>query len=116
MKNYMIEQKSWYNKYLQSYQTILIINDVPQDLTKFVKREVNVKISDFSVNHNLCNNCFYYFIKQECGNCFTPMDICDISILLNLLLENGYEILYKETKLIKEFNKNLIFVIRKLIQ
>ena len=115
MKNYIIEKKAWYNKYLQIYQTILTINDIPNDLTKYIKRDINVKISDFTVNNNLCNSCFYYFTKQECGNCCAPMELCDIPELSNLLLENGYGILYKETKLFKEFNKNLIFVIKKLI-
>ena len=109
MKNYIIEKKPWYNKYLQSYQTILTINDIPNDLNKHIKRDVDVKISDFSVNSN---NCFYYFIKQKCGHCCEPMELCDLPDLLNLLIDTNYEILYKETKLIKEFNKNLIFIIK----
>lgn len=115
MKNYIIEQKAWYNKYLQIYQTILTINDIPIDLRKYIKRDVNVKISDFTVNNNFYNSCFYYFTKQRCGNCCYPMMLCDIPELSNLLIEKGYEIRYKETKLFKEFNKNLIFVIKKLI-
>lgn len=111
MKSFIIEQKPWYNKFLQIYQTIIVINDVPNDLTNYIKRDVNEKISDFSVNKN---GCLYYFVKKECG-CSTPLEISDLNELINLLTENNYEILYKETKLIKEFNKNLIFVIKKLI-
>ena len=115
MKYFLIEKKPWYNKYLQIYQNILTISEKPDDLSKFINTDTNVKISDFSVNSNTCNNCFNYFIKQECGNCCAPMELCDVPSLLNLLVDNNYEILYKETKLFKEFNKNLIFVIKKLI-
>ena len=115
MKNYIIEKKAWYNKYLHVYQTILTINDIPDDLAKYIKRDTNVNISDFTVRNDFCNSCFYYFTKEECGNCCAPMQLCDIPELSNMLIVNRYEILYKETKLMREYNKNLIFVINKLI-
>ena len=61
MKFLLIEQKPWYNKYLQIYQNILTISEKPDDLSKFINTDENVKISDFSVNSNTCNNCFNYF-------------------------------------------------------
>jgi len=111
MQKFIIEQKPWYNTFLQIYQTIIVINDIPSDLTNYIKRGINIKMSDFSQNKN---GCLYYFIKQDCGYS-APLEINDLNDLIHLLSINNYEILYKETKLIKEFNKNLIFVIKKLI-
>ena len=90
------------------------MKDAPDDLQKYLRREADVKISEFSANPSReCSSCFFYFIKQNCCNSCEPMDIEDIPTLFNLLFLNGYEILYKETKLIKEFNKNGICLIKK---
>ena len=74
-KYFLIEKKPWYNKYLQTYETILTINDIPDDLSKHIKRDANVKISDFSTNSNLCSNCFNYFVKQLFV-LYCPLDPC----------------------------------------
>ena len=80
MKSFIIEQKPWYNKFLQIYQTIIVINDVPSDLTNYIKRDVNDKISDFSVNKN---SCLYYFVKRMW--LFHTTEISDLNELINLL-------------------------------
>lgn len=111
-----IEKKVWYNNRLLIYQDIIVIDKSPKDISKYLRVSENQKLSDYSsINNDLCNNCFYYFIKNNCCNCCSPMSLCDLTDIINILTNHNYEILYKETKLLKEYNKNLIFLIKKLI-
>ena len=115
MKQYLIEKKNWYNPHLKIYQDILTMNDAPQDLLKFLKQEANIKISEFSSDeHYRCNPCFYYFLNNSCCNPCQPIETKEVNVLFNLLIHNGYSILYKETKLITRFNNNAICLIQKL--
>ena len=116
MEYFKLEKKVWYNNNLQLYQDIVCINKSPKDISKYLRITENQKLSDYSsINTDLCNSCFYYFVKNDCCNCCSPMLLCDLTVIINILIANKYEILYKETKLLKEYDKNLIFLIRKLI-
>jgi len=115
MTSYIIEEKDWYNQKLQIYQTILTINNIPADLSEFIKRAENVKLSQFQPNNDFYKRCLYYFIKTDHCACSSPMQSCDLIHLYNLLTEKGYEILHKETKIFKQHNHKVICLIKKLM-
>lgn len=105
-KLYSLSSRIYLDRQTKCYKRLITINKEPEGILKnYVKRVKHNKLSPFEYRNPCDENCFkhcYYAILDP-NNKYEFLCIENIDDLIDFLVENGYTI---DTKISKMLNKN----------
>ena len=113
MPTFQLSEEVYLDKCNKCYKNIITINKIPNDLSSIIKTIRREKLSPFDVKGNCecISPCLFAILNPENKRDLLCLD--DIAELFCFLINNGYKIEDKITKIMSKKQRKLICFISK---